>query len=382
VDPTEVRSLFPIMEDRTYLFSGGHSPASRPTMEAIQRVTDRWGFGIADLYNHDLSHEADKARRLFAGLIGADDDEVAIVGSTGEGSNLAVELIEPRENGNVVFDEWSYPSSIFPWMLPTRDMIERRFVSSRNGVIDPSDIADAIDDDTIAVSISHVTQGEGFRQDLAAVSHIAHAHGALLLVDAAQSAGAVTIDVHRQGVDFLSAGACKWLLGPAGVAFFYGAKHLIKGMPPHAGGQSALKASWSSARDGFIPKPGAERFQLGIHNLIGLAAATPGMEILTQVGMDHVEAHVLDLSGYCIDGLAERDYEVLTPVDPARRGGVVAVVIDNAPAVERFMSEHSIDVYSGHTYNKTLRIDPHIFNNKDDIDTFLLMLDEYKANTG
>ena len=382
MEPREVRSLFPIMEERTYLFSGGHSPASRPAIEAIQRLTDEWGFRIADLYNNRLNDEADKARRLFAGLIGADEDEVAIVDSTGAGSNLAVELIEPREGGNVVFDEWSYPSSIFPWMLPPRDGVERRFVPARGGAIEPEDLAQAIDDDTIAVSISHVTQGEGFRQDLAAVSEIAHAHGALLLVDAAQSAGAVTIDVHEQGVDFLSAGVCKWLLGAAGVAFFYGARRLLERMPPRAGGPSALREVGSSASEGFTPKPGAARFQLGINNLIGLAATTPGLEILSQVGVDRVESHVLDLSGYCIAGLGERGYEVLTPSDPARRGGVVAVVMDDAPAVERFMWERRIDVYSGHTYNKTLRIDPHIFNNREDIDTFLLNLDEYASRIG
>ena len=375
---TEVRALFPIMEQRTYLFSGGHSPTSSRAREAIQRLTDHWSYDTADLYGR-LDEELTVARRLFAGLIGADEDEVALVDSTGAGSNLAVELIGPREGGNVVFDEWSYPSSIFPWMLPPRDGVERRFVMSRGGVIELEDLAGAIDDDTIAVSISHITQGEGFRQDLAAVSQLAHAHGALLLVDAAQSAGAVDIDVHEQGVDFLSAGACKWLLGPAGVAFFFGARHLLDRMPPHAGAPSALREPGSTARDGFTPKPGAARFQLGIPNLLGLAATTPGLEILTQVGMDRVEAYVLDLSGYCVAALGERGFEVLTPVAPERRGGVVAVVMDDAPDVEWFMRQRNIDVYARHTHNSTLRIDPHIFNNREDIDGFLAALDDYTS---
>ena len=378
MEPTDVRSLFPIMEQRTYLFSGGHSPTSSRAREAIQRLTDHWSYDMGDLYGHQYE-ELEVVRRLFAGLIGADEDEVAVVDSTGAGSNLAVELIGPLEGGNVVFDEWSYPSSIFPWMLPPRDAVERRFVLSRNGVIELDDLAQAIDDDTIAVSISHVTQGEGFRQDLAAVSQLAHAHGALLLVDAAQSAGAVRIDVHEQGVDFLSAGACKWLLGAAGVAFFYGAGHLLERMPPHAGGPGAVRESGSSARAGFTPKPGAGRFQLGIPNLLGLAATTPGLEMLTQVGMDRVEAHVLDLSGYCVAGLEERGFDVLTPAAPERRGGVVAVVMDDAPGVDRFLRQRSIDVYSGHTYNSTLRIDPHIFNNREDIDNFLAGLDDHTA---
>ena len=377
MNPEEVRPLFPIMKERTYLFSGGHAPVSAPAAESIRRITDDLSYDPIEVYNHRLSEASDAARKLFAGLIGANEDEVAIVDSTGAGSNLAVEMIESHPGGNVVFDEWSYPSSVFPWMLPPRNDVERRFVASRDGVIEPDDIARAVDDDTIAVSISHVTQGEGFRQDLASVSKIAHDHGALLLVDAAQSAGAVRIDVREQGVDFMSAGACKWLLGATGVGFFFAASHLLDGMPPHAGGPSALREPGSVPRDGFTPKPGSARFQLGISNLIGLAASTPGLDILTQVGSDRIEAHVLDLSGYCIDGLDERGYEVLTPADPQRRGGVVAVVMDNAPDVERFMRESRVDVFSGHTYNSTLRIDPHIFNNREDIDKFLACLDEY-----
>ena len=366
------------MEDRTYLFSGGHSPASTPAREAVRRLTDQWGLDMGDLYGR-LDEDIDRVRRLFAGLIGADEDEVAIVDSTGAGANLAVELIEPPKSGNVVFDEWSYPSSIYPWMLPPRRHLERRFVKSRSGVIEPDDLAAAIDDDTVAVSISHVTQGEGFRQDLAAVSQAAHAHGALLLVDAAQSAGAVEIDVHDQGVDFLYCGACKWLLGAAGVGFFYGAERLLDRMPPHAGATGAVRTPGDSPRDGFVPKSGAARFQLGMPNLLGLAATTPGLEILGQAGMENVEAHVVGLSGYCIAELKERGHEVLTPSDRARRGGIVAVVMDDAPDVERYMREQRIDVYAGHTYNRTLRIDPHIFNNRDDIDRFLTKLDEYSS---
>jgi cysteine desulfurase/selenocysteine lyase len=198
LNPAEVRELFPILQERTYLFSGGHSPASTPALEAVQRLMGEWADDTLDLYGR-LHEEQDEVRRLFAGLIGADMDEVAVLDSTGSGENLAVEMIPIPARGNVVFDEWSYPSAVYPWMLPPREHLERRWVMSRGGVIELDDLEAAVDDDTVAVSISHVTQGEGFRQDLGAVSKLAHAHGALLLVDAAQSAGAVQIDAHAQG---------------------------------------------------------------------------------------------------------------------------------------------------------------------------------------
>jgi cysteine desulfurase/selenocysteine lyase len=378
LNPAEVRELFPILQERTYLFSGGHSPASTPALEAVQRLMGEWADDTLDLYGR-LHEEQDEVRRLFAGLIGAEMDEVAVLDSTGSGENLAVEMIPIPAHGNVVFDEWSYPSAVYPWMLPPREHLERRWVMSRGGVIELDDLEAAVDDDTVAVSISHVTQGEGFRQDLGAVSKLAHAHGALLLVDAAQSAGAVQIDAHAQGIDFLAAGACKWLLGAAGVAFFYSAKSHMQGMPPHAGAPSAANEFTSPPKGPFVPKAGAERFHLGIPNLLGIAATRPGLAALFDTGMERVESHVLGLSGRCIAGLQDRGIDVLTPDNTNQRGGVVAAVLDDAPAVEQFMRERRIDVYGGHTYNRTLRIDPHVFNNDGDIDTFLAAIDEYVA---
>ena len=376
MDLAEARRQFPILQERTYLFSGGHSPACSGAREAAQRLMDEWTFEIADLYGR-LREEQDIVRGLFAELIGASADEIAIVESTGMGSNLAVEMIEPRAGGNVVFDEWSYPSSIYPWTLPERAQVERRFVPARDGRIEVDDLARAIDDDTLAVSISHVTQGEGFRQDLGAVAEAAHEHGALLLVDAAQSAGALRIDVKEQGVDFLAAGACKWLLGASGLAYFYANRRHLEAMPPHAAAPGSASSHHPAETSKFEPKPGAERLQTGIPNLIGLAASRPGLEILLGVGMDKVEEHVLDLSGYCVGGLRERGLEVLTPQEPERRGGVVAVVMEDPLEAEAFMAERKVDVYGGHTYNSTLRIDPHVFNNRDDLDRFFEVLDEY-----
>lgn len=377
----EARAQFPILRDRTYLFSGGHSPACSGARDAAQRIMDEWSYDIADLYGR-LRDEQNVVKGLFAELIGANSDEIAIVESTGMGSNLAVEMIEPCAGSNVVFDEWSYPSSIYPWTLPERQHVERRFVPSRNGLIEIDDLAAVIDDYTLAVSISHVTQGEGFRQDLAALSEVAHEHGALLLVDAAQSAGAVRIDVHKQGVDFLSAGACKWLLGAAGLAYLYIDRRYLGTMPPHAAAPGSAGSHHPAENSVFIPKPGAERFETGIPNLIGLAASRAGLEILLGVGMSNVEEHVLDLSGYCVRGLSERGLRVLTPSEPEHRGGVVAFVMDNPLEVEAFMRGRQVDVFGGHTYNSTVRVDPHVFNNRGDLDCFFEILDEYLSGHG
>ena len=301
MEPQEVRKLFPVMEKRAYLFAGGIAPACDGHRAAVERFADRLSRNPADVYKR-LREDFYRVRGLFAELIGADEDEVAITDCTGAGSNLAVEMIAHAECGNVVFDERAFSSSVYPWMLPNRAHLERRFVKLRDGVVQLDDLADAIDDDTVAVSISHVSDITGFRHDLASVARLAHEHDAVLAVDAMQSAGAIDFNVHETDVDFVSCGAMKWLLGSAGVGFFYAARRHLEKMPPHAGGPGAVPDSRPWGQREFTPKPGAERLQLGVPNLVGVAATAPALEILRDVGMDRVQAHVLDLSGYCIEG--------------------------------------------------------------------------------
>ena len=217
--PQEARDLFPILQERAYLFSGGIAPATRRTLESIRKHLDDLTYDPDDLFFR--THEDfQQVRRLFAELMGADEKEIVINDSTSAGSNLAAELIEPRPGGNVVFDEFAYPSSVFPWLLPPRDQVECRFVKPRDGLIHLQDMEHAVDDNTLAVSVAHITPMEGFRHDVTALARLAHRHGALMLVDGAQSAGALDINLHETDVDFFSTTAMKWLLGPAGVGFF------------------------------------------------------------------------------------------------------------------------------------------------------------------
>ena len=191
-----------------------------------------------------------------------------------------------------------------------------------------------------------------------------------------QSAGAIRIDVHEMDVDLLSTGAMKWLLGSAGVGFFYVARRHLDRMPPHAGGQGAIDDPRPLGEHEFKPKPGADRFHIGMPNLMGLAATTPGLEILAAVGIDRIEDHVLDLTGYCVAELKERGQTVLTPAEPQHRAGIVAMELNDAAELDSFLIDRGVD---GYYYRQMFRVDPHVFNNRDDIDRFLAGLDAYLA---
>ena len=367
----EIRGLFPVLAERVYLFSGGLAPASIPTRDAIARFTDEITFDPNDRYDR-LDEDYRRAQDLFAALIGADPDEVLITDCTGAGSNLAVELLDGFPGSNVVFDTLTYPSSVYPWMLAGRD-IECRFVAPRDGAVHMDDLAEAVDGETIALSVSHVCHMTGFRHDLDALGTLAAEHDAALVVDAMQSAGAVQIDVHRSGVHFLACGAMKWLLGSAGVGFLYADRRYLGRVPPRAGlsGFAYDYPSWPEGE--LIPKPGADRLRLGAPPMIGLAATVPGLEILADAGMEQVENYVLDLAGYCIEELRSRGHDLFTLPDPDRRAGIVATRMEEPGKVCDLMRERGVD---GWHYADMLRVDPHVFNNRADIDRFLAVIDE------
>ena len=367
----QIRELYPITKKRAYLFSGGIAPVSIRHENAIKKHMDWLSEDPDDLYVNGLDSDASDCRRLFAQLTGSNEDEVAIVESTSAGCNIACDLIEPRAGGNVVSDDFSYPSSVFPWHLPPHEGLTKRFVHAReDGIIHLEDFEQNIDEKTVAVCISHVTPIEGFKQDIKEVAKIAHSKGAVVIIDGAQSAGAMEIDLHDTGVDFFSTTAMKWLLGAAGIAFLYVAKRHHDKKPTRAGYSSAHSFDIHD----FRLKDNAQRFELGMPNLLGLAFTKPGLQILSETDMKMVEEHNLDLSGYGIAGMKERGIDVITLDDPQYRLGVISAKYEDAGGLWKHLHDQGVDTYY---FGDLFRVDPHIFNNRDDVDLLLKGIDSY-----
>ena len=193
------------------------------------------------------------------------------------------------------------------------------------------------------MSVCHVSQASGFRHDLAALADLTHSRGALLLVDAAQSAGAVALDVHRDGVDFLACTAMKWLLGAPGVGFLYVARDLAESSAPPQVGWSGVV----DERDGeLVFQPDARRHDVGMPSLPSLAASREGIGILLEVGLPAVERHVVGLAAEVIEGLRRRDIALHTPAAPGSHAGVVALPVTGGAEIVEFLRERRVDVWT------------------------------------
>ena len=326
--------------------------------------------------------EWELAREGFAALIRAEPDEIAIVDHTSRGSNLIVQMLPAPAGSNVVVDEFTYPSSVYPWLLSAKSGTEIRLVRARDNRVFVDDIASVVDDHTVAVSISHVSPKSGFRHDLAAVAELAHARGAFLIVDAAQSAGVLDLDVRRAGVDFLSTCAMKWLLGAPGVGFMFIAREHIERFEPPQVGYAGVSRPAGTAMDASLQfRSGARRHEQGMPSLAGVAASRAGLDLLLDIGTDVIEQHVLGLSGRCIEGLLSRDLEVYTRPEPELRAGVVALPVSHGDQVVSFLRERAVDVWTDPSQT-LLRVDPHIFNNVHDLERLFDGIDEFQRRYG
>lgn len=371
------RPLFPITETRAYLFAGGLAPAAIPVKAALDRWSDRWMFDPA-FHRARYFDEWEMLRTRLATILGAAPNEIAIVDNTSRGSNLAVQMIEPPPGANIVTDPTSHPSAVWPWLLPGRSPVVVRKVTAGppSGWVDG--IAELVDEDTVAVIVSHVDARTGFRHHLRGLADLAHRAGAYLIVDAAQSAGVVPIDTEADGVDFMSGTLMKWLLGPPGSGFLYVRREHVETLPPpHAGYIGSIWDDTLGDSGGLVFRPGAVRHEIGLADLPGIAAARRGLDILTEASIPAIKHHVVDLTGRMIDGLARRGIEVLTPACPADRAGVVAFHFAGAVPLCRYLRKRGVDVW-GYREDDRVRADPHLYNNREDVERLLSGVDDYR----
>jgi selenocysteine lyase/cysteine desulfurase len=336
-----IRDEFPITASRAYLFAGGMAPLSRPSRDAIDAYARRWASDPTTAYRDRPDEDAAALRESIAALINCDAADLAILDSTSRGNVRAVATVQAGPRANVVVDSTTYPTALEPW--------HRREVAVRvvDGQPSTEAIARLVDERTAAVSVSHVCRLTGFRHDLAELSAVAHAAGAALLVDAAQSAGVVPLDVRAQGIDCLSFGAMKWLLGTPGVAFFYA---------PSGRSEELSSLAWPL-----------------------LGACRAGLDLLRSVSAEAVERRVAALAGALVGGLLDRGVAVRTPQDPARRAGVVAFEVDRPAALVAACRERGVDVW-GWDARRLVRADPHVYNDDADLARFFAAVDTYLSD--
>ena len=375
-DPLGVRKDFPALREYTFLNTAYTGLISQAVVDAAREWTDtraRRTYTVGEMLA-----KADEARKLYAAMIGAADDEIAFLSSTTEGENLVVNSLDFKSGDNVVYDDLVYPSTpvIYQRLADTRG-VEIRVVKSRNGAAPIEDFKKLVDGRTRLISVAWVNNNSGFRHDMTALADLAHAHGAYLYSDAVQFMGTGPVDVRAEHVDFCTAGTYKWLMAGFGAAAFYVRRELLdKIQPAHVGWRSpATSGSANAARPQSARK--FEYATLAFGDLYELSAA---LKYLQRIGLDKVEARSQILVKRLWNGLAERRIQIATPANT--RSPIVSFYIRKPSAeAEKMLAAERVKVsLQGAGPLTRVRVALAFFNNEADVDRMLEVAEKLTAS--
>jgi selenocysteine lyase/cysteine desulfurase len=373
--PDRIRHRFPIFERLVYINSCSQGALSDSVRKAYQEYLEDWDEKGAPWEYWMERTEA--ARTAFAGLIRAEPDEVAVTTSLSAGvAALASGLRYAGKRSKIVLSDYEFPTVGQIWHAQSsRGARVFHVPATDDGTVPIEHFERAIDDETLLVSITHVSYRSGSMLDAERIARLAHERGALVLLDAYQSVGSLPVDVRALDVDFLAAGVLKYLLGSAGLGFFYCRRELVERVWPTATGWFADEDIFAMDHRDYSPSRTATRFQSGTPPIPPIYAGIAGIELMQEIGIAETREHVNALNSRLLDGLDELRARVVTPRRPKRRGALICVAALDAPALVAALRREGI-VTSERDGN--LRISAHCYNSVEDVDAVLESLTRHR----
>ncbi len=356
-DLLDYRDGFPILAETTYLIN--HSLGAMPA-EAEQRLlayAHAWKTRGVLAWEEGWWELPLTVGDQIGRLIGAPAGSVSMHQNVTIAEAVVLSCFAfDGARRRVVYEEGNFPSVRYLYQAARGAEI----------VVAPDDegVVEAIDERTLLVPVTHVLFRTGGIQDVEAIVARAHEAGALVVLDAYQSVGTVPLDVTALGVDFAVGGSVKWLCGGPGAAWLYVRPDLAQTLEPALTG-------WHAHARPFAFEPeheyaeGAWRFLTGTPNVPALYAATAGYDVIEEVGVERIRARSLEQTTLLIRLLEEAGLEIVSPREPAERGGTVVVRVSDPDGVCAELAARGTICDSRPEVG--LRLGPHFFNTDDEL---------------
>ncbi|MFO7893490.1 MAG: aminotransferase class V-fold PLP-dependent enzyme [Longimicrobiales bacterium] len=372
---TDWREEFPILADTTYLNSCSLGALSRRAEQRLRDFRNEWHrYGASAWYETWMARLADLRGRVGA-MIGAGEDEIALSASVSAALAVIASGVDYGRRNRVVVSDLDFPTLAYQWMA--RPDVEVVRVPTDNGTtIDLERWADAVDERTAVLATSHVFFTTGAIQDLKALAEIAHEAGALLLVDAYQSAGQVPIDVVASHVDVLITGPLKWLLGGPGLAYTWVRPALWNTIRPTTAGWFGAADQFDFDISRYAPKDDARRYELGTPALHTVHTALGGQEIIDEIGVPAIRERNRALTERLIGAARDAGFTMNVAPDRSARSAIVMIEHAEPHAAVDGLAGAGIIVDARPGY---VRVSPHFYNTEAEIDRVVEVLSRLRG---
>lgn len=380
--PYDVHALraaeFPHLEAGPYLNAASVTPLPERSRRAADAFNHKRSH-IHDLRDADFEPSLVRARRAAARLVGADEDEIALVPNTSYGVNLAAHtLLAGAAGRRVVVSGREFPANVYPWMGEAMRTGARLDVvpADERGWPDEDRLFAELDRGDVAVfALSSVQFASGYAADVARFGRFCRERDIRFVVDGIQSLGQVPLDVRDAEIDILATGGHKWLCSPFGSGFAYVRRELHETLEPRTVGWISLEASRDFSRCvdyewRFVP--GARRYEVATLAFQDICALAESVELLLEVGVDKIREHLRRLNRPMEAWLAERGIEVVSPTDDAHRSGILAFRPADLRGTHRALLAAGVVCVPR---EGAIRLSPHLYNTREEMERVMEVLD-------
>jgi cysteine desulfurase/selenocysteine lyase len=397
----QIRADFPTLK-RTFhgkpvVFLDSGASSMKP-FAVIQAEADFYTNNYANVHRgiYQLSEEAtdkfEAARDALAKFIGARHSKELIFtrGTTESLNTLAYSLGDQLSPGDeVISTVMEHHSNIVPWQLlgQRRRTVLKHIGVDDEGFLKMDELDKLVTDRTKIITVTHVSNVLGTINPVKEIAKVAHDHGAVCIVDGAQSTPHMPVDVKALGCDFFAFSGHK-MCGPTGIGGLWGREELLEKMPPFLGGGDMIReVHLQESKWNVLPY----KFEAGTPNIAGAIGLGAAVHYLNGVGMEWVAHHDEELVAYGLKRLSEmKGARVLGPKDPKKHAGVLSFWLDFAHPhdIAQIMDNEAVCVRAGHhcamPVNErfgvpaTTRASVYLYNNKDDIDRMLAAIEQVR----
>jgi selenocysteine lyase/cysteine desulfurase len=354
-----------LAEGLTYLNTGTLGPCRRAALdETLKRWEDLEAMPVSFYGRNGAEAIAERTRAVAAKFLGCDLDEMAVTGSTTDGMNAVAQGLRLKAGDRILATNHEHSGGIQCWKY-----FEKYYGAAIDTVsLAPEEhdtetilsrIRAGIRKDTKLITVSHVFSSTGLRMPIAEISAIARARGVLCIVDGAQAAGAIRVNVRELGCHAYATSGHKWLMGPKGTGLLYIAKEAQSMIRP-----MQLEESYKTYTNSN-----------GVVNLPAILGLAVAIEYLDSIGIAKVEEHNLALRNQAFDRLTKsKRLKLVSPVAGPRAAPMVAGIlpdgINKQAFVQMLLNKHRLSIRPTHNefgFNG-IRFSLHIFNTADEVD--------------
>ena len=394
IDIQQIRSQFPILsreingQPLVYLDNGATSQKPQVVLDVLDEYYEKYNANVHRGI-HTLSQEAtdlmEESRRKIQKFINAKHDhEIIFTRGTTEGINLISNSLRNvlTADDEIIITEIEHHSNIVPWqLLCQRTGAKLKYIPlTAEGILDIDKLDDLLTDKTKLVAVNQVSNALGVVNPIKTIIEKAHAKGAWVLIDAAQSSPHTAIDVQDLDCDFLAFSGHK-MYGPTGIGVLYGKEEILNELPPfHGGGEMIKDVTMEASTYACLPF----KFEAGTPDIAGIIGLGAAVDFINSIGIQNIHDYEKELVDYTIQRLSEFD-EVVIYAKDAEHSGAVSFNLKfdgvHSSDVGMILDKKGIAVRTGHHCAQpimqhfnipgTVRASFAVYNTKEEIDTFI-----------